>query len=128
MVLPHAVFPLAARAMSLTPLLVDDNFSLPDTSVYPSTTLDDLINQSMCIHLHPVFILLPARPLSPTPNIPSPVSKPIIFIFSFGIAMFCIEMILHQRRWLLIQLKKQGKLIELHNGNYQRVCWIFQIF
>ena len=97
MVLPHAAFPLAARALSLTPLLFDDTFLLPDTSLYPSTTLDELIKLFMCI-------LLPVRPLSPTPNIPSPVSKPNIFIFNFGIAMFCIEMILHQQRWLLSQL------------------------
>ena len=95
--------PLPARALFLAPLLVDETFSLPNTSLYPSTTLEELIKEFICIHLDPLLLLFPARPLSQTPNIPSLVSQPNIFIFSFGKALFWIEITLHQRL-LLIQL------------------------
>ena len=105
MVLPHTVFLLPARALSLTPaaswwqpfpvlsalLAKALSFSwlcvstlsscyyspfLPNISLYPSATLEELIEQFMCIHLHPVLIPLPASPLSPTPNGTSLVTQP----------------------------------------------------
>ena len=114
---------------ALTQLLVKDTFSLPDTSLYPSTTLEELIKQLMCIHL---LILLPplSQPHDGTslvsqPNDWSPTDQHFYLQLWHSFVLFrnytsSTELAPHS-------VDKPRPLIELQKSAYQRACWSFHI-